>query len=88
MASAVALSPGIETPRTKLARALLKDFVCRRLSRQERLVVMLHYGEDLTFEEIGGILDLDPAAVEAMHDRIASRVRDQFVPAVQRVLVA
>ncbi len=88
MASAVTLAPRIQTPRTKLARALLNDFVCRRLSREERLVVMLHYGEDLTFQEIAGILDLAPDSVEAMHARIVARVRNQFVPAVERVLVA
>ena len=70
-------------------QTLVRDFVHRRLSREERLVVILRYGENLTTEDIAAVLDWPAERVARTHDEVVSRVRAQLVPAVdEQILVA
>ncbi|MHC5024442.1 MAG: sigma factor-like helix-turn-helix DNA-binding protein [Planctomycetota bacterium] len=45
------------------------------LDRTERYVLMLHYAEELTIDEIGQVLDLPPYRVEAILDDLRARTR-------------
>ena len=45
------------------------------LDRTERYILTLHYCEQLTFEEIGLVLDLAAVQVAEMLDRLRDRTR-------------
>ena len=73
----------------KRERTLLVDFVKRCLSREERVLVTLHYCEELTLHEISIVLDRPFEYVRELHDRIINQVKRQFRPkAGDQVLVA
>lgn len=55
-----------------------KDFVeyCKtKLSTKERSVLMLYYYDDLTFKEIGQILDISESRVCQLHSKLIVRLR-------------
>ena len=49
--------------------------VTRGLSRQERLILLLYYYEDMTMKEIGAALDLSESRVSQMHSSIVARLK-------------
>ena len=57
---------------------MLTDFVTRGLSREERLVLLLYYYEELTMKEIGATLDLSESRVSQMHSIIVQRLQQQL----------
>jgi RNA polymerase sigma factor for flagellar operon FliA len=75
-------------PSAKLARTMLTDFVTRGLSREERLVLVLYYYEDLTMAEIGVVLDLSESRVSQIHKDVITRLRNRFRGKLEGELVA
>ena len=76
-------------PCPQASQRLVREFVHRSLSREERLVVILRYGENLTMEDIAAVLDWRADHVAKIHDEVVSRVRAQLIPAAgERILVA
>lgn len=65
-------------PSSKLTRHMLTDYVTRGLSREERLVLVLYYFEDLTMAEIGVVLDLSESRVSQIHKDVIARLRNRF----------
>jgi DNA-directed RNA polymerase specialized sigma subunit len=57
-------------------REELSFYVRHHLTRQERLVIMLRYAEELEFTEIASILGIQPAEVEQIHAAIAGRLTE------------
>lgn len=57
----------------------LKDVV-GRLSRDERLILVLYYYEQMTMKEIGATLDLSESRVSQMHSAILERLKDRIQP--------
>lgn len=53
----------------------LRMFTGERLSRAERLIVLLRYYHDLEFVEIAQTLDLPEPEVKRMHDEILEKFR-------------
>jgi len=53
----------------------LKKLVTKGLSKNERLIVLLYYYEEMTMKEIGATLDLSESRVSQMHSAIMSRLR-------------
>ena len=73
----------------KQQRALLVDYVKRCLSREERLLITLHYSEALTLNEIAAVLQRPFEYISRLHQSILARVRRQLSPAGDdRMLVA
>lgn len=78
-------APGVPANATRDARAIdparaafarsLRDALVRHLSREERLVVLLYYCEDLKMHEIGKVLGLSEARVSQIHKNIMLRLR-------------
>lgn len=64
----------------KRQRTLLVDFVKRCLNREERLLVTLHYCEELTLHEVSVVLDRPFEYVRQLHDRIIDQVKRQLRP--------
>ena len=49
--------------------------VTRGLNRNERLIVILYYYEEMTMKEIGATLNLSESRVSQMHSSIVARLQ-------------
>jgi len=63
-------------PPPPIDREELAYYVRHRLSREERLLVMLHYAEKLSFGEIAGILAIPEQDIERMHASLVARLKE------------
>jgi len=80
--------PKQSEPYSKMARTMLTEFITRGLSREERLVLILYYYEDLTMAEIGVVLDLSESRVSQIHKDVITRLRNRFKGKLEEELVA
>jgi len=64
-----------EDPTRRLQNRDLMRLVTRGLSRNERLIIILYYYEEMTMKEIGQTLDLSESRVSQMHSSIISRLQ-------------
>ena len=58
-----------------------RDIMClvtKGLNRNERLIMILYYYEELTMKEIGSTLGLSESRVSQMHSSIVARLKDQL----------
>jgi RNA polymerase sigma factor for flagellar operon FliA len=53
----------------------LKDFLTNKLTRTERLIVVLYYYDEMTMVEIANVLEVSPSEVSQMHSSIISRCK-------------
>jgi RNA polymerase sigma factor FliA len=67
-----------EDPTRRLQRRDLMRLVTRGLNRNERLILILYYYEELTMKEIGQTLDLSESRVSQMHSSIVQRLQHQL----------
>jgi RNA polymerase sigma factor FliA len=67
-----------EDPTRRLQRKDLMRMVTKGLNRNERLIIILYYYEDMTMKEIGATLDLSESRVSQMHSSILARLKAQM----------
>jgi RNA polymerase sigma factor for flagellar operon FliA len=67
-----------EDPGVKVAREVLSEYITRGLTREERLVLLLYYFEEMTMAEIGSVLDLSESRVSQIHKEIILRLRQRY----------
>jgi RNA polymerase sigma factor for flagellar operon FliA len=67
-----------EDPTTRIQKADLMRLVTKGLNRNERLIMILYYYEEMTMKEVGMTLDLSESRVSQMHSSIVERLHDQL----------
>lgn len=77
-----------EDPAVKVTRELLAEHLTKGLTREERLVLILYYFEQMTMAEIGSVLDLSESRVSQIHKEILLRLRQRFGATAYEELVA
>jgi len=75
-------------PTRTVSREMLTEHITKGLSREERLVLMLYYFEELTMAEIGLVLNLSESRVSQIHKDILGRLRQRFGKELAEELVA
>ncbi len=67
-----------EDPTGGIQKRDIMRLVTKGLNRNERLIVILYYYEELTMKEIGQTLGLSESRVSQMHSSIVSRLKEQL----------
>src|SRR6195952_2191344 len=67
-----------EDPTGRLQNRDLMKLVTRGLNRNERLIVILYYYEEMTMKEIGATLNLSESRVSQMHSSIVQRLQNHL----------
>lgn len=73
-------------PAGELQARELVEFVTQKLSKKERLIMLLYYCEDLTMKEIGAILELSESRVSQIHARLLLKLRSEWKKSVKNIL--
>ena len=69
-----------EDPAAGINRIDMLRVITKGLSKNERMILLLYYYEEMTMKEIGAVLDLSESRVSQMHTQLVTRLRQQLQP--------
>jgi len=78
--------PRVEDPAKKIRRQMLIEHLTKGLSREERLVLILYYFEQMTMAEIGATLNLSESRVSQIHKEVINRLRARLKDGFEELL--
>jgi RNA polymerase sigma factor for flagellar operon FliA len=65
-------------PLIEAQKRALENLLTKGLTREERLIIVCYYYEEMTMKEIGATLDLSESRVSQMHSSIVARLKAQM----------
>ncbi|MCX5685833.1 MAG: FliA/WhiG family RNA polymerase sigma factor [Planctomycetota bacterium] len=69
---------GAVSPELNLRREDLKGFIIRSCAKNERMILILYYYEELTLKEIGATLGISESRVSQIHRVLLERLRGEL----------
>lgn len=67
-----------QNPQLAAQKRDLKEFLTKRFTRKERLIIVLYYYEGMTMKEVGKTLGISESRVSQMHTSIIARLKVQL----------
>jgi RNA polymerase sigma factor for flagellar operon FliA len=71
-------NPKSQDPFFEIQRKDLKEYIIKGFSRQEQLIFILYYLEEMTMREIGDTLGISESRVCQLHSSIIARLKSRF----------
>lgn len=70
------LNPDVIVEREEIRRVIIQAI--NELPEKEKMVIVLYYHEDLTFKEIGQVLDVSESRISQLHSKANLRLRSKL----------
>ncbi|MCH5288403.1 MAG: RNA polymerase sigma factor WhiG [Treponema sp.] len=71
--SPASLNPDVQVEREEIRKVIIEAI--NELPEKEKMVIVLYYHEDLTFKEIGQVLDVSESRISQLHTKANLRLR-------------
>jgi RNA polymerase sigma factor FliA len=71
--SPVSMNPDVQVEREEIRKVIIQAI--NELPEKEKMVIVLYYHEDLTFKEIGQVLDVSESRISQLHTKANLRLR-------------
>lgn len=70
------LNPDVQVEREEIRKVIIQAI--NELPEKEKMVIVLYYHEDLTFKEIGQVLDVSESRISQLHTKANLRLRSKL----------
>jgi RNA polymerase sigma factor for flagellar operon FliA len=67
------MNPDVQVEREEIRKVIIQAI--NELPEKEKMVIVLYYHEDLTFKEIGQVLDVSESRISQLHTKANLRLR-------------
>ena len=71
--SPASLNPDVQVEREEIRKVIVQAI--NELPEKEKMVIVLYYHEDLTFKEIGQVLDVSESRISQLHTKANLRLK-------------